>query len=60
MGERVDALTTAGDGAFAVIATAVGKTGSARAVLRTGAGTPPRSGPPAAPVPARTPSCSPR
>jgi hypothetical protein len=41
MGERVDALTTAGDGAFVVIATAVGKTGSARAVLRTGAGTPP-------------------
>jgi FtsP/CotA-like multicopper oxidase with cupredoxin domain len=41
MGERVDALVTAGDGAFAVIASPVGKTGSARAVLRTGAGTPP-------------------
>ena len=41
MGERVDALTTAGDGAFAVIASPVGKTGSARTLLRTGTGTPP-------------------
>lgn len=38
MGERYDAVITAADGAFAVIAEALGKGQQARAVLRTGAG----------------------
>ncbi len=41
MGERYDAIVTAGDGAFAVIAEALGKQDQARAVLRTGGGTAP-------------------
>ena len=41
MGERYDAVITAGDGAFAVIAEALGKQDQALAVLRTGSGTAP-------------------
>lgn len=39
MGERYDAVITAGDGAFAVIAEALGKQDQALAILRTGSGT---------------------
>ncbi|HLR96329.1 MAG TPA: multicopper oxidase family protein [Jiangellaceae bacterium] len=41
MGERYDAIITAGDGAFAVIAEALGKQNQAHAVLRTGLGSAP-------------------
>ncbi|GAB2645591.1 multicopper oxidase family protein [Gordonia jinhuaensis] len=41
MGERYDAVITAGDGAFAVVAEALGKQGQALAVLRTGSGSAP-------------------
>src|SRR5699024_118408 len=41
MGERYDAIITAGDGAFAVVAEAVGKQYQALAVLRTGSGSAP-------------------
>ncbi|KHK99866.1 copper oxidase [Microbacterium mangrovi] len=41
MGERYDAILTAGDGAFAVIAEALGKQDQAFAVLRTGSGSVP-------------------
>src|SRR5699024_9357636 len=40
-GERYDAIITAGDGAFAVIAEALGKQNQAHAVLRTGLGSAP-------------------
>ncbi|MFJ4760209.1 multicopper oxidase family protein [Kocuria marina] len=43
MGERYDAVITAGDGAFAVIGEALGKQDQALAVLRTGAGSAPTS-----------------
>ncbi len=42
MGERVDAVVTAGDGVFPLVAVAEGKRGRARALLRTGTGTAPR------------------
>lgn len=43
MGERYDAIVTAGDGAFAVIAEALGKQDQAFAILRTGlSATPPK------------------
>ncbi|WP_454158826.1 multicopper oxidase family protein [Microbacterium lacticum] len=51
MGERYDAIVTAGEGAFAVIAEALGKGDQALAILRTGQG----AAAPAAPV---TPSWS--
>ena len=38
MGERYDAIVTAGDGVFALVASAEGKDGLARAVLSTAAG----------------------
>lgn len=41
MGERFDALVTLSDGAFAFVASPVGKPGLARALARTGDGTPP-------------------
>ncbi len=41
MGERYDAIITAGDGVFAVIAEALGKVDQAVAILSTGAGSPP-------------------
>ncbi|MCM2414489.1 multicopper oxidase family protein [Streptomyces sp. RKAG290] len=41
MGERYDVLVTAGDGVFPLTALAEGKKASARALLRTGAGTAP-------------------
>ena len=41
MGERYDAVITAGDGAFAVVAEALGKQDQAVAVLRTGSGSAP-------------------
>nr|WP_234904116.1 multicopper oxidase family protein [Mycolicibacterium frederiksbergense] len=41
MGERYDVRITVGDGAFALVALAEGKTATARALLVTGAGTPP-------------------
>lgn len=45
MGERYDAVVTAGDGVFALVAMAEGKeNGVARALLSTGAGTPPEAG----------------
>lgn len=44
MGERYDALVTAGDGVFAMIAEALGKQDSAMAILRTGSGTVPPVG----------------
>ncbi|MGW5193386.1 multicopper oxidase family protein [Kribbella sp. NPDC004138] len=48
MGERIDLELTLGDGVFPLAATAEGKTGLARAVVRTGAGTvPPASYQPA-------------
>ncbi|TXR52412.1 multicopper oxidase family protein [Quadrisphaera setariae] len=48
MGERYDALITAGDGAFSVVAEALGKNDRARAVLRTA---PSAATPPAAELP---------
>ncbi|MFC7765653.1 cupredoxin domain-containing protein [Leucobacter soli] len=54
MGERYDAILTAGDGVFAVIAEALGKVDQAVAILSTGAGSPP---PPGTALPqARTPT----
>ncbi|MHB1212436.1 MAG: multicopper oxidase family protein, partial [Candidatus Nanopelagicales bacterium] len=48
MGERYDALVTLGDGVFAFAAAPEGKTGLARALIRTGAGSvPPESARPA-------------
>ena len=41
MGERFDALVTLGDGVFPLVASAEGKTGLARELIRTGAGDPP-------------------
>lgn len=41
MGERYDAIITAGDGAFAVVAEALGKQDQALAVLRTASGSAP-------------------
>jgi multicopper oxidase len=41
MGERYDATITLGDGVFPVVARPVGKSGTARALIRTGAGTAP-------------------
>lgn len=41
MGERFDALVTLGEGVFALVASAEGKTGLARELIRTGAGDPP-------------------
>lgn len=41
MGERYDAVITAGDGAFAVVAEALGKQDQALAILRTGSGSAP-------------------
>lgn len=41
MGERYDAVITAGDGAFAVVAEGLGKQDQALAVLRTGSGSSP-------------------
>jgi multicopper oxidase len=38
MGERYDAVVTLGDGVFPLVARPVGKTGLARALVRTGAG----------------------
>ena len=48
MGERYDVLVRLSDGAFPLVARAVGKTGSALAVVRTGSGAAPT---PATPVP---------
>lgn len=44
MGERYDAIITAGDGVFALVAMPEGKNGLARALLSTGAGTGPDAG----------------
>ncbi|MDH6194273.1 FtsP/CotA-like multicopper oxidase with cupredoxin domain [Mycobacterium frederiksbergense] len=44
MGERYDVLVTAADGIFALVAAAEGKNAVARALLSTGAGTPPGPG----------------
>jgi multicopper oxidase len=44
MGERYDVEVTLRDGAFPLVALAEGKTGRARAVVRTAAGTPPAEG----------------
>jgi FtsP/CotA-like multicopper oxidase with cupredoxin domain len=41
MGERFDALVTLGDGVFALVASAEGKDGLARELIRTGSGDPP-------------------
>lgn len=41
MGERYDVLVTLGDGVFPVVAQPVGKSGTARALIRTAAGAPP-------------------
>ncbi|MCI4065681.1 multicopper oxidase family protein [Micromonospora sp. R77] len=41
MGERADLLVRLGDGVFALVAAAEGKTGQGLAVVRTGAGDPP-------------------
>lgn len=41
MGERYDVVVTTGDGVFPLVASPVGKTGLARALLRTGGGRPP-------------------
>jgi FtsP/CotA-like multicopper oxidase with cupredoxin domain len=41
MGERYDATVTLGDGAFPLVAAPVGKTGMARALIRTSSGTAP-------------------
>jgi multicopper oxidase len=41
MGERYDVIVTAGDGVFPLVASAEGKNAVARALLSTGAGTPP-------------------
>ena len=41
MGERYDATVTLGDGAFPLVAAPVGKSGLARALVRTGSGTAP-------------------
>ena len=41
MGERYDAIVTAGDGVFPLVASAEGKNASARALLVTGSGSPP-------------------
>lgn len=41
MGERYDAIITAGDGVFPLVALAEGKSAAARALLATGSGTPP-------------------
>ena len=48
MGERYDAIVTAGDGVFPLVALAEGKNAAARALLSTGAG----SLPPIARIPA--------
>ncbi|MEV0267800.1 multicopper oxidase family protein [Hamadaea sp. NPDC050747] len=44
MGERYDALITAGDGVFPLVASAEGKNGTGLALLRTGGGAPPPAG----------------
>ncbi len=44
MGERYDVVVTAGDGVFALVASAEGKNGQARALLRTGSGGAPEVG----------------
>jgi FtsP/CotA-like multicopper oxidase with cupredoxin domain len=44
MGERYDAIVTAADGVFPLVASAEGKDGSARALLTTGAGSAPPVG----------------
>ena len=44
MGERYDAIITARDGVYPLVARPVGKAGLARALLRTGAGTTPAPG----------------
>jgi FtsP/CotA-like multicopper oxidase with cupredoxin domain len=44
MGERYDVLVTADDGVFPLVAAAEGKNALARALLTTGAGTPPEPG----------------
>jgi multicopper oxidase len=44
MGERYDVIVTAGDGVFPLVASAEGKNAVARALLATGAGTPPDAG----------------
>lgn len=44
MGERYDATVTLGDGVFALVAQPVGKSGLARALVRTGAGAVPPAG----------------
>ncbi|MEV0085534.1 multicopper oxidase family protein [Saccharopolyspora sp. NPDC050642] len=41
MGERYDAVITAGDGVFPLVASAEGKQGQGLALVRTGSGTPP-------------------
>ncbi|MFG2042876.1 multicopper oxidase family protein [Dactylosporangium sp. NPDC048998] len=43
MGERADVTVTLADGVFPLVALAEGKTGQALAVVRTGAGDPPRA-----------------
>ncbi|MCV7047558.1 multicopper oxidase family protein [Mycobacterium frederiksbergense] len=43
MGERYDVIVTAGDGVFPLVAAAEGKDAHARALLRTGAGSPPEA-----------------
>lgn len=42
MGERFDVLVTLADGTFPLAASAEGKNGQGLAVVRTGAGAPPR------------------
>jgi multicopper oxidase len=42
MGERYDVLVTVGDGVFPLVASAEGKQGKARALVRSAAGTPPK------------------
>jgi FtsP/CotA-like multicopper oxidase with cupredoxin domain len=44
MGERYDIIVTAADGVFPLVASAEGKNAVARALLSTGAGTPPDAG----------------
>jgi FtsP/CotA-like multicopper oxidase with cupredoxin domain len=44
MGERYDVIVTAGDGVFPLVASAEGKNALARALLSTGAGSPPDAG----------------
>ena len=48
MGERVDVVVTLGDGVFPLVASAEGKAGAGRALVRTSAGRPPAADAPVA------------